>query len=278
MKKEIHLAGDVVAWRMEQGAKSIREYMANAHTYWDSKRLRVERLAATWEASKLLEEILLVIIPCTNWTPIQNPAGKIAEVLPENDIFDNVKTAAELIAVASSSELYDILLPKANDENRMFVKANVTLPDETIQYINSTAYILPSLIEPRTVKQNHHTGYLTHNGSLILGNKTHHNHTLALDAINIANKIPLSLDIETIMEDEPVPKDNQNPQTIEQHEQFVNECQQIHDEMLAAGNRFYLTWKFDKRGRMYSQGYHINIQATEYRKASISLANKEIIR
>ena len=43
------------------------------------------------------------------------------------------------------------------------------------------------------------------------------------------------------------------------------------------GNKFYFTWKFDSRGRMYSQGYHCNLQATEYKKAILNFSHEELI-
>ena len=41
------------------------------------------------------------------------------------------------------------------------------------------------------------------------------------------------------------------------------------------GNRFYLGHKYDKRGRIYAQGYHISTQGTPYRKAMLDFADKE---
>jgi len=40
---------------------------------------------------------------------------------------------------------------------------------------------------------------------------------------------------------------------------------------------FYFMWKFDKRGRMYSSGYHINFQSTDYKKALLSFVKQEVI-
>jgi DNA-directed RNA polymerase len=49
------------------------------------------------------------------------------------------------------------------------------------------------------------------------------------------------------------------------------------DLMFTAGNRFYMTHKYDKRGRTYSQGYHINPQGNDWNKAVIEFADKEVI-
>jgi len=47
--------------------------------------------------------------------------------------------------------------------------------------------------------------------------------------------------------------------------------------MVSQGNEFYLTNKVDKRGRIYSQGYHINTQGTSFKKAMIDLAHEELV-
>jgi hypothetical protein len=53
------------------------------------------------------------------------------------------------------------------------------------------------------------------------------------------------------------------------------ETDNIIDYLLENGNKFYFGWKYDKRGRSYSQGYHINPQGNAYRKAMLSYADKE---
>jgi DNA-directed RNA polymerase len=48
-------------------------------------------------------------------------------------------------------------------------------------------------------------------------------------------------------------------------------------QVLSLGNEFYLTHKYDKRGRSYSQGYHINYQGNAWNKAVVCLADKEFV-
>jgi len=55
------------------------------------------------------------------------------------------------------------------------------------------------------------------------------------------------------------------------------ETNNVIDYLLENGNKFYFGWKYDKRGRMYSQGYHCNIQGNEYRKAMLSFSDKELL-
>ena len=42
-------------------------------------------------------------------------------------------------------------------------------------------------------------------------------------------------------------------------------------------DKFYLTHRYDKRGRTYAQGYHVNPQGNSWNKAIINFANKEVI-
>ena len=46
---------------------------------------------------------------------------------------------------------------------------------------------------------------------------------------------------------------------------------------LLEGRVFYLTHKYDTRGRCYAQGYHFNYQSDSYCKAMIELVNTELI-
>jgi DNA-directed RNA polymerase len=49
------------------------------------------------------------------------------------------------------------------------------------------------------------------------------------------------------------------------------------EHLAVADDRFYLTNKYDKRGRTYSQGYHVNPQGADWNKGVIELADKELI-
>ena len=49
------------------------------------------------------------------------------------------------------------------------------------------------------------------------------------------------------------------------------------DTLLALSDEVYLTHKFDRRGRTYSCGYHVNTQGTDYNKAVLGLKNKELV-
>jgi DNA-directed RNA polymerase len=43
------------------------------------------------------------------------------------------------------------------------------------------------------------------------------------------------------------------------------------------GNKLYFNHKVDKRGRIYSQGYHLNTQGTAFKKAMLEFAKEELV-
>ena len=46
--------------------------------------------------------------------------------------------------------------------------------------------------------------------------------------------------------------------------------------MIHHGNSFYLCNKVDKRGRIYSSGFHMNVQGSSFKKAMINFKHREI--
>ena len=46
---------------------------------------------------------------------------------------------------------------------------------------------------------------------------------------------------------------------------------------VSGNGEFYLTHRYDKRGRCYSQGYHINYQGNSWNKAVVEFANGEVV-
>lgn len=259
----------------------IQEYMLK--DYYQSKNDRIVHLDSLLADEILTIEdividILIIIMPVNGPQMIQGACGKLAGTLRYPDVFDGVKTASELISVVCFSDLYDIIPPFDSETGSLMVKATHKLSDETMQYIANTQYMPPMICEPTVIKCNTDSAYLTiENDSIILGKDNHHNKYQALDAINIANSTVLALD-EYMLQFEEVSKKPLD--TIEKKQNFQRmklSSKGVYQLLLDKGNKFHLTWKFGKRGRMYSQGYHVNIQSIEYKKSLISLHKKELI-
>jgi hypothetical protein len=152
------------------------------------------------------------------------------------------------------------------------------------------------LCKPNKLKHNRSNGYKTIKGeSLILGNSiNHHDGEICLDVLNIMNSIPLTIneefreycleeptfDLTTVEGAENMTRVQLMHAVTQQRlnwEDHLRKSTALYDLMIEEGNHFYLTHKVDKRGRIYSQGYHINPQGTSFKKAVIDLKRKEKI-
>jgi len=120
--------------------------------------------------------------------------------------------------------------------------------------------------------------------ALILGRANNHSGYINKSAINKLQSIPWELNIDILDDlhdslkpsDEPLSpleqKEREKSYTLRERETI-----DVIDYLLENGNKFYFGWKYCKRGRMYSQGYHINPQGNEYRKAMLSFHDKHAL-
>jgi hypothetical protein len=131
------------------------------------------------------------------------------------------------------------------------------------------------------------SGYFDKKGSIILnGSSVFKDEDVCLDHINRANSVALTLNMEVVGSEEGhmiVPKRKAGEpfedyrKRKKQAETFYTTSLQVMQGLMALGNEFHLTHKYDRRGRTYAVGYHINSQGTDYNKAVLELAEKEVI-
>ena len=122
------------------------------------------------------------------------------------------------------------------------------------------------------------------NDSIILGRGNDNGQYVNKRAINKLQQVPWTIneDILHLLSDTLKPSDTplsaiEERDRKKSHILRDRETNTVIDYLLENGNKFYFGWKYDKRGRLYSQGYHINPQGNEYRKAMLSFANKETL-
>jgi hypothetical protein len=148
-------------------------------------------------------------------------------------------------------------------------------------------YPLPMVVLPLELKDNHDTGYYTSRNSAILKHN-HHDEDICLDHLNAVNqtRFRINQDVATTIKNKwrnlDKPKLDEEPEDYQKRvKAFEKYDRTAHDVMthlgIAAEGEFYLTHKYDKRGRTYSQGYVVNYQGTAWNKAVIEFANREII-
>ena len=120
--------------------------------------------------------------------------------------------------------------------------------------------------------------------SLVLGRGNDVGQSLPKEFLNKIQAIPftLNLDMVELLTDKLKPSKDSLSWSEEKERQrgFKNLTQETNttiDYLIENGNCFWFTWKFDKRLRSYSQGYHINPQGNSYRKAIIEFADQELL-
>lgn len=160
------------------------------------------------------------------------------------------------------------------------------ITNEVQREIDLYQYPLPMIVRPETVRNNMQTGYLTARYSIILKNN-HHDLDVCLDHINRMNQVPLSINVDTVNMISNKWKGLDKQKDDETRADYLRRVKAFHkyDEtahavmslLVKTGNRFYLTHGYDKRGRSYTKGHHVNYQGNDWNKAVIEFADGEIV-
>ena len=223
---------------------------------YDSKNTRkLWLLNQEYDLLEFCLNVMVVVLREGKPQPLQSVAGIMAPTFGFKDIFDGVKTAAELLGIMCEHDLFDVEVATLNEENRMMIVPLWELDDQVKQHLKNIRYMPPMVWKPLKVVANKGCQYWTFAESLILGSPVnHHDMPLALDVINLMNNQALSLDYHVLQQEELPNKPLDTLQKQEQFNQMKQASRTVYDEMLDHGNKFYLTHKYDKRGRLYSQG------------------------
>jgi hypothetical protein len=267
----------VFSLALMQGCEAIKKYSYGS--YYESKQARVDWLRSNCVLRRehIMTE-LMVSVMLNQVSQIQSLVGQLAHHLECPDVWDGIKLMADIIAVVGiETNLYDIVMPVDSETGSMMIEANFDLPEELKQYIVNTKYMPPMLVPPNIIKHNYDKAYLNSAKSMIKGKQNHHDDYIALDVLNLLNQVPLCLD-EYVLQYDEVP--NTELDTQEKKQQFLRlqiSSRKVYQELLDEDNLFHLTWDYDKRGRAYCNGYHVNLQSTDYKKSLISLADKEVV-
>ena len=163
-----------------------------------------------------------------------------------------------------------------------------TMPADVQQELDKFQFPLPMVVRPKYVLKNTDTGYLHSgaHGSIILQD----NHTeddVCLDHINRVNKMRFCINLDTALMVKNQWRNLDKPKIHETQlefqkrkkafEKYDSHAYRVIGLVCKEGNEFYLTNKYDKRGRIYAQGYYINPQGTEWNRAVIQFADEELI-
>lgn len=256
----------------------INYYINGSLTFWDSKANRWDTLIALNQTIEICLD-MFVLVTQNQYCNIQTIVGQMVNVFEGKlNTIDSVKTLSEVCAViASETDLWDIQLPEDSELGVITVIANYEFQEEIKQYLANIKYLPPMLVRPKMINSNYDYDYFNTQSSKILGNGNHHDDPISLDVLNICNGTKLKLDEYMLQFDEKPNKELDTVEKIEQFNRMAKASRDVYQELLIQGNEFYLTHKYDKRGRLYCQGYHASYQSTDYKRSLISLAQGELL-
>ncbi|MFB6349650.1 hypothetical protein ACFBZI_09470 [Moraxella sp. ZJ142] len=286
-----HIRHDIQQSIQSSFQDELQQAITLIHTYiekqeWESKMLRKQHLL-TIELDSLVCDILTTITLHTqNRLPYVNVAGMIP--IKGMSALDAIKTVCELIAVLLPLGMYNITSFKTT----RYIESLIQLPDSLLDRIKLSCYLPPMITTPKPVNNNYTSGYLTLDDNVILGSKHNkHSEPLALDIINKQNqntyeldsyivqqfdkqwhRTELNLDEMSLLNDDEQLQYLSDKTTWEKYqEQFEVLKQHLADKS------FHFLHKYDKRGRLYSQGYHFNPMGSSFEKACINFKHKQLV-
>ena len=159
-----------------------------------------------------------------------------------------------------------------------------TISADVQEELDRFQFPLPMVTLPALVKTNRDTGYYTSSGSIIL-KKNHHEDDVCLDHINRMNRLKLTInqDVVTLVKNQwrnlDKAKDGETREDFEKRKRAFEKYDRTSRDVIKLiqqeGEHFHLTHKYDKRGRTYCQGYHINYQGAPWNKAVVHFADAE---
>ena len=190
------------------------------------------------------------------------------------------QATADALLLAAQIDLVDW-----NPTTKQFIVKYDITPDVQ-EELDTYQFPLPMIVEPKELKTNHDTGYYTSRNSVILKDN-HHDSDVCLDHLNHMNRVKLKLNttvtsmIQNQWRNLDKPKPGEDRKDFDKRrkafEKYSRTAKEVMSHLEIAGGEFYLTHKYDKRGRVYCQGYHVNYMGNSWNKAVIEFADEEMV-
>jgi len=241
----------------------IEEYRSKTYSY-DSKNRRIKGIEPVREADNLL----VYILKSSRESTIQEGCSYLARSMP-GELLDNIKNAADILAV-TNGVVHEILKAGISSPFESHaIRPLYVVDDDLKEIIQNRQYMLPMVYKPDDWENNHNGGWLTKKTHVIHGCSKEDTQYVPLDVLNIMQKYRWILDFTVLQLDETPNKELDNPDKVKQFNQLKRASQEAYK--ILGSRPFHFVWRYDFRGRMYSQGYQVNLQSTKYKKALLSL-------
>lgn len=259
---------------------NLKELQIKYEHMFDKKQTRKlirDRFSEVLEPDEVNLDLKTDILGITALRNSKTSVSAIIEILVNRL---NVEESTEKV-IQSIVELIqkDLLTYSYDNRDRLYVEGKFTLEDSDLDLIDQYQYKIPLLVKPLPLNQkgnNKGNGYYL-NGSESLILNTYHTYDIDHKVLERFNNIPYCINLSLMKNIRNMWKKMDKEETIKNFERFEKGVFDISSILLNNGNKFYFTHKYDKRGRIYSCGYHLNIQGNAYAKAQLELANKQLI-
>lgn len=193
---------------------------------------------------------------------------------------NSAQATADMLLKAAEADLVDW-----SPNLHMFV-VKFDISDELQEELDRFQYPLPMVVEPMSIHTNRDSGYICNHGSVILRNN-HHENDVCLDHLNRLNRIKLTINTTTVLmiqnkwKNLDKPKEGESKQDFDRRRKafakYDRTSRDVIKGLMSISDTFYLTHKYDKRGRTYCQGHHVNYQGTPWNKAVVEFHDTEIV-
>lgn len=282
------LSCESIVNKLNHGVECLNTWLHQDHNV--DKELRLLALLELDKCELVQQTVACISLECQKPMKLVSIASLCARHLNMSDKVEAIHTMAEVIAVLADTDLFDVKKTKEG----WIVLSRVELDSEVTQYADNALYLPPLIIKPRKVRHNRDSGYITQRGeSLILGfYENHHDDNICLDVLNTLNSNEYELDTDFINQyEEQWHREELSQQEYEElshadreiynmdaktWKKFQEQGKFFQHLMIHHGNSFYLCNKVDKRGRIYSSGYHVNVQGSSFKKAMLNFKHHEI--
>lgn len=211
----------------------------------------------------------------------------IIEMLIEKS---NIKESKQVIADVLLELCERNYIDLETVRNNQKIWRNYVVSPETQEKIEGLKSLPPMIVEPLPVNHkgnNRGSGYLTIGSDSLILNDNHHEGDLCTDVLDKYNCIPLSINTDivqtirncwgTLFDEETNKLTEEYKIKLASFEEFEKYSIKFMAMLVNQDNKFWLTHKYDKRGRIYSVGYWVNDQGNSYQKACVEFYNKELV-
>lgn len=204
----------------------------------------------------------------------QSYIGHVAsQINLELEPFRKAQLAAWVLAYCDGGA-YNIIAPAIGSMMNYSVEPKISLSIEDSQELSRCFFLPPSKDKLNDWTNRYNGGYSFERSYAILGDSFNkHNYPIDLNTLNILQSVKYKLtnNVDTPQKLDEEASDDRVIQFALAEIQTRKVLKEYRDD------EFSFVWKFDKRGRVYSCGYDINVQGDSYRKASLEFAKEEIV-